>query len=376
MTALAGSGSQNIFQAGQTGVSNGYTISSNGSALTHQWYAGSGEAARIDSSGRIGIGTSSPTVELDVTGDARLRSTSTSDGPILQFDGAGPNGTSYTFGKIEADNTGSNGAGELRFYTSLASTGGLAQRMVIARDGNVGIGTTSPAHGPLHVHSSTTDAYFHLTNSTTGSAGSDGFSLHVSGNDTVFNQRESANMRFFTANTERMRIDQSGRTAVYSTEEVLSARSSQAAGTSYWAFQVLHSATSTTTGTSSFIVYTNGDAKNTNNSYGAISDARLKENIVDASSQWDDIKELRVRNYNFIEGQTHTQIGVIAQEVETVSPGLVTESPDRDDEGNDLGTTTKSVNYSVLYMKAVKALQEAMDRIETLETKVAALEAG
>ena len=118
-----------------------------------------------------------------------------------------------------------------------------------------------------------------------------------------------------------------------------------------------------------------GNVVNTNNSYGAISDAKLKENIVDASSQWDDIKDLRVRNYNFIEGQTHTQIGVIAQEVETVSPGLVSESPDLDDDGNDLGTVTKSVNYSVLYMKAVKALQEAMDRIETLEAKVAALEA-
>ena len=89
------------------------------------------------------------------------------------------------------------------------------------------------------------------------------------------------------------------------------------------------------TGTSSFIVWTNGNVVNTNNSYGSLSDAKLKENIVDASSQWNDIKDLRVRNYNFIEGQTHTQIGVVAQEVETVSPGLVTESPDRDEEGND-----------------------------------------
>ena len=40
----------------------------------------------------------------------------------------------------------------------------------------------------------------------------------------------------------------------------------------------------------------------------------------------------------------------------------------------ELGTVTKQVNYSILYMKAVKALQEAMDRIETLEAKVAALE--
>ncbi len=129
-----------------------------------------------------------------------------------------------------------------------------------------------------------------------------------------------------------------------------------------------------TTGTDALIIWSNGNVVNTNNSYGAISDIKLKENIVDANSQWNDLKALQVRNYNFKEGQTHTQIGLVAQEVELVSPGLVSESPDRDDDGNDLGTTTKSVNYSVLYMKAVKALQEAMERIETLEAKVAALE--
>ena len=57
-----------------------------------------------------------------------------------------------------------------------------------------------------------------------------------------------------------------------------------------------------------------------------------------------------------------------------ISPGLVSEAPDRDGDGNDLGTVTKSVNYSVLYMKAIKALQEAMTKIETLEAKVNALE--
>jgi len=43
---------------------------------------------------------------------------------------------------------------------------------------------------------------------------------------------------------------------------------------------------------------------------------------------------------------------------------------DRSDGKNkDLGTTTKSVNYSILYLKAVGALQEAMKRIEVLEDK-------
>jgi len=142
----------------------------------------------------------------------------------------------------------------------------------------------------------------------------------------------------------------------------------------YAFFEGRYSTTDNTggTGTRSYIVYTSGDVKNVNNSYGAISDIKLKENIVDANSQWDDLKALQVRNYNFKKGQTHTQIGLIAQEVELVSPGLVTESPDRDEEGNDLGTVTKSVNYSVLYMKAVKALQEAMERIETLEGRLTA----
>ena len=127
------------------------------------------------------------------------------------------------------------------------------------------------------------------------------------------------------------------------------------------------------------IIRDSGNVLNANNSYGAISDAKLKENIEDAGSQWSDFRSLRVRNYNFKQetGQpTHRQIGLIAQEAETVCPGLVSTAPDRDEEGNELGTVTKSINYSVLYMKAVKALQEAMERIETLESRLAALEAN
>jgi hypothetical protein len=160
--------------------------------------------------------------------------------------------------------------------------------------------------------------------------------------------------------TERMRINSIGEFAVYGNAYVCNFISNAAAGTSNTLITGRHSGTGTQNGTDSFYVYTNGNVVNTNNSYGSISDIKLKENIVDANSQWDDLKALQVRNYNFKEGQTHTQIGLVAQEVELVSPGLVSESPDRDEDGNDLGTVTKSVNYSVLYMKAVKALQEAM----------------
>jgi hypothetical protein len=125
------------------------------------------------------------------------------------------------------------------------------------------------------------------------------------------------------------------------------------------------------------LVYSNGNLVNRNNSYGALSDEKLKENIVDSGSQWNDIKALRVRKYSMKEDalDAPNRLGVIAQEVEAAGMGgLVFESPDTDADLNDLGTVTKQVNYSVLYMKAVKALQEAMERIETLEAKVAALE--
>ena len=121
-------------------------------------------------------------------------------------------------------------------------------------------------------------------------------------------------------------------------------------------------------------IYSNGDVANRNNVYGAISDVKLKENIVDSGSQWDDVKALRIRKYSLKEqaSAVPTQLGVIAQEIEAAGMGgLVTEKPDRDPQTNeDLGTVTKQVNYSILYMKAVKALQEAMERIEQLEARL------
>ena len=180
-----------------------------------------------------------------------------------------------------------------------------------------------------------------------------------------------------------------------------------------------------------FRVYSDGDVVNHDNSYGASSDERIKQDIVDANSQWDDIKAIKVRNFKKKDDvdqygdKAWTQIGVIAQELETVSPKLIKEHPPtandikhsaefgtlytKDDEETqdavlytkddkevkngsqkvgdiktpstkqigdvkEIKANVKKVSYSVLYMKAVKALQEAMTRIETLEAKVKTLE--
>ena len=133
----------------------------------------------------------------------------------------------------------------------------------------------------------------------------------------------------------------------------------------------------------------NGNCANANNSFGSLSDISIKENIVDANSQLNDIKALKIRSYNFKEStgyNTHKQIGVVAQELEASGlNGLVETNPDElyiaGDEipdGKNIGDVKekgyKTVKYSVLYMKAIKALQEAIAKIETLEAKVSALE--
>jgi hypothetical protein len=130
-------------------------------------------------------------------------------------------------------------------------------------------------------------------------------------------------------------------------------------------------------------ILTTGTFESRTNTYGGVSDIKLKQDVIDAASQWDDLKAVRVRKFRFKdEPEGILQLGVIAQELETVSAGLVYETPDTEqvevtnEDGTietkrqETGTTTKSVKYSILYMKAVKALQEAMERIEQLEARL------
>ncbi len=116
-------------------------------------------------------------------------------------------------------------------------------------------------------------------------------------------------------------------------------------------------------------IMSNGNLQNANNSYGAISDERLKRDVRVASSQWGDVKALAglVKKFRFsadvaTNGNAPLLLGWIAQDVQKVSPGLVAEGPDG----------MFGVQYSIAYMKAFKALGEAMERIERLEAKFAA----
>jgi hypothetical protein len=215
--------------------------------------------------------------------------------------------------------------------------------------------------------------------------GNDGSGFHsmarilcsCEGHDTS-NDDLPSKLRFFTLTEnsttlrERLTIDDEGIIKTCSENHALNVSTVVSAGTNKYAIRAHHSGTvgSTGSGTLTFTVWSNGNVENTNNSYGQISDETLKQDIVDASSQWDDIKNIAVRKFRFKDNPTgDLQIGVVAQEVEKVSAGLVYET-------GDVGEEVKAVKYSVLYMKAIKALQEAITKIEVLETKVAALEAA
>jgi hypothetical protein len=336
-----------------SGTSDEFTIKMDGSTddlLFIPGGPGETEVVRIDSSGRLLVGASSNFSHTDANGNTdspKLQVAAPTSSTHPQFDSS--LGLYYFAGGVGGSRGNSIALGRSR--------GGVGTQILVTNNDNL---------GELSFHGSDGSAFrpaARIQASVDGTSGA---------NDMPGRLVFSTTADGASSPTERMRIASNGEIITGSTDDVLNVSTSVAAGTSVYFFRGRHSGTvgSVGTGTTSVIIYTNGDIVNTNNSYGALSDIKLKENIVDANSQWDDLKALQVRNYNLKEGQTHTQIGLIAQEVELVSPGLVSESPDRDAEGNDLGTVTKSVNYSVLYMKAVKALQEAMDRIETLEQRL------
>ncbi len=138
-------------------------------------------------------------------------------------------------------------------------------------------------------------------------------------------------------------------------------------------------------------VWSNGDVENINNNFGGLSDASLKQGIRDANSQWDDFKAMRFRKWKFntevdqYGDDAKECLGVVGQEMQDVSPGLVRTRTTREiieenitDEGHIVTKVTMkndgppilSIAYSILYMKGMVALQEAMRRIEVLEAAV------
>jgi len=249
---------------------------------------------------------------------------------------------------------------------TIAFSEGGVESMRIDSSGNLGIGTT-----PLekcHIYASSGNSFYKFQNAATGSGASDGGFVGIGSSGDVFLYNyEASNTVFATNNAERMRIDSDGNLLVGTTSATgkFVIRKSSTDG--------VYMMQGYTDGAEKLRIDNNGSILNTNNSYGGLSDAKLKENIIDATPKLENLKKVRIVNFNFI-GSEQKQIGIIAQELEKVFPAMVENTPDRDEEGNDLGTTTKAVKYSVFVPMLIKAIQEQQTLITALTARITALE--
>jgi hypothetical protein len=356
---------------------------------------GGAEAMRIDSSGNVGIGTTTPSTNLNVynassaiisvdgdntsqfrgsryANDAsgaqilarKARGTLASPSAVNSADQAGVinfqvyGGTNFrnvaqVQGACEAFTSDTNVAGTLFFLTNAGGTT-LTERMRITAAGNVGIGTTVPG-AKLTVVSSATPTIAALQVGFSGS-----------------NNYYDANLQVFRngSQTESMRIDSSGNVQIGATSNLdnarlqvnppvnawaIATRSPSSSGTYYY---INFSAAGTQTG---YILSANG----TTTAYVTSSDYRLKENIAPITGALDKVAQLKPCTYTWkVNGSAGE--GFVAHELQEVCPGAVTGEKDGDE--------MQGVDYGKITPLLTAALQEALAKIETLEARIAALE--
>jgi hypothetical protein len=265
------------------------------------------ERMRIDSSGKVGIGTSSPArilhVENDGLADLLLRDTSSysvGTGPAVIFQGKESGGTNTQFGAIYGVSNGSN-SGELTFETR--NSGSSAERMRIDTSGNLLVGTTSSVgnSGKFQAVRSNTGAigYFEVDNG--------------GGAQNAVDITNAANAAFVPL---RFWVNGYGGSLVGS----------------------ISCTTSATT-------------------YNTSSDQRLKENIVDAPAG--NIDDIRVRSFDWKVDGSHQTYGMVAQELVDVAPEAVSQGATEDD--------MWQVDYSKLVPMMIKEIQDLKAEVAALK---------
>jgi len=336
------------------------------------------ERMRIDSSGRVGIGTEAPLTRTTVVGagqdsaitdagnkEAALRVSATSGnagaGGQIEFGaGYGTYTQSYFAGiKGLLTNGGSNSAGDLAIYTrrTIADTG-LTEAMRIDSSGRVGIGATSLTNlleigngssqgqvvARLNAGTGTgSGAATYYSHGGTTSAAVGHWSAIVGGtqdNDLLLWSADD--LRFVTAGgtNERMRITSGGEVYIAGTTDQ-GAYNLQVNGTGVWGAGA----------------YVNG------------SDANIKEDIAPISSSLNIVKQLNPVTFKYKEDWSKdrsTQTGFIAQELQNVLQDEVYLEGIVNDSGQYL-----NVAYQNLIPILTKAIQELSAKVEALEAQLA-----
>jgi len=346
----------------------GLSLETNG-ALPLKFNTNGSERMRIDSSGNVGIGVTAPHSALEVN-------TAASTPYQVVLGNAGQ--TSFLWG------IGREGVstGNLEFRSTSDGFSSSTVSMAITPANNVGIGTTSPSYmlslgnGSTSVNS---QAVLFLQ-SGNGSGGARDFSIEGDGGSAlVFKDRGYNNAN--NGNGELMRLSYTGQLLINTTADALTGKLQvHFDGSATQGITIKNTVNSNSGAAVRFvdyignytgggIYYSNSNAIN----YATTSDYRLKENVVATTGAVERVKQLNPVNFNFI-GESESVDGFLAHELQTVVPNSVI--GEKDAVTNSGENKYQVADYTKLVPLLTAALKEAVEKIETLEARVASLEAN
>jgi hypothetical protein len=314
------------------------------------------ESMRIDSSGNVGIGTSSPSNHLDVIGSGaqtiRVGSTNGDVANLSMF-------------------SNGNATWSLSSDTVMRFKKDSTEYMRIDTSGNVGIGTTATTYN----YQTKNIALYDATSAGISIAsGSKVLTLTSQSSGGIFvGSRSNDNLIFVTNDTERARIDTSGNLLVGTTSTDSAAKMRVAYGAS--ANGIAIQDTNNTSGTS-FVIFQNSTPSNigsiarvtTTNAviYNTTSDYRLKTVTGFVTGQGSRIDALKPVDYLWKDGGQQAR-GFLAHEFQTVYPNSVSGTKDDlDADGNPVYQAMQAATSEVI-ADLVAEIQSLRKRLATLE---------